>query len=143
MKGGEFIAFAAKILLLHREEASCRSAISRAYYGAFHLAQSFLDDLDLVSDSNHGHLQHDFLYSGVPEAVEVGQFLQELHSHRVAADYRLHSAAPASFRVAQTCIETAKELELRITELQQLDTSLRQQMVQAITDFRRRVSRRT
>jgi len=40
MTGPDYIAFAAKLAVTYTEAASCRSAISRAYYGAFHLAKA-------------------------------------------------------------------------------------------------------
>ena len=43
MNGADFIDFAAKIAATYSDAASCRSAVSRAYYGAFHLARSLLD----------------------------------------------------------------------------------------------------
>jgi len=41
MTGPDYITFAAKLAATYAEAASCRSAISRAYYGAFHLANYF------------------------------------------------------------------------------------------------------
>ena len=43
MNARHFIDFAAKIAATYADAAACRSSISRAYYGAFHIAKSFLD----------------------------------------------------------------------------------------------------
>ena len=45
MTGNEFIILAGK-LATSADEASLRSAVSRAYYGAFHLAIQFLNDIE-------------------------------------------------------------------------------------------------
>ena len=46
MDGTEFIALAGKLVAVPAaDEATYRTAISRAYYGAFHVARSFLVEL--------------------------------------------------------------------------------------------------
>ena len=44
MTGDDFINLAGK-LATSPDEASLRTAVSRAYYGAFHLALAFFDDI--------------------------------------------------------------------------------------------------
>ena len=45
MTGDDFIHLAGK-LATSVDEAALRSAVSRAYYGAFHLALQFLEDIE-------------------------------------------------------------------------------------------------
>lgn len=46
MTGDDFIQFAGKIAVLPSSDAAAlRTAVSRAYYGAFHLAKELLRDL--------------------------------------------------------------------------------------------------
>ena len=45
MTGDDFIILAGR-LATSADEASLRSAVSRAYYGAFHLALRFLEDIE-------------------------------------------------------------------------------------------------
>ncbi len=41
MNASDYIGFAAKLAATYSDAASCRSAISRAYYGAFHIGNRF------------------------------------------------------------------------------------------------------
>lgn len=53
------------------DEAAGRSAVSRAYYGAFHLAVAFLGDLGIVFPANtyaHAVVQRYLIGSGHPDA---------------------------------------------------------------------------
>ena len=46
MTGDKFISLAGKVASgTQSDEATCRTAVSRAYYGAFHVAKDFLTSL--------------------------------------------------------------------------------------------------
>jgi uncharacterized protein (UPF0332 family) len=45
MDGNDFIILAGRLAVMPQDEAAHRTAISRAYYGVFHVARSFLLDL--------------------------------------------------------------------------------------------------
>lgn len=50
MTGNEFIELAGKLVAASgADESSLRTAIGRAYYGAFHLATSFLNELGFAT----------------------------------------------------------------------------------------------
>ncbi len=78
MNAADYIAFAGKIAATYSEAASCRSAISRAYYGAFHLAKSFLDRIGSRAPRNagtHVFVQQLLTNCGNPRAAEAGFLL--------------------------------------------------------------------
>jgi hypothetical protein len=62
MDGNDFIALAGKLAVAPAAgEATYRTVVSRAYYGAFHLARSFLVELGFVPLGNanvHGFVRH-------------------------------------------------------------------------------------
>jgi hypothetical protein len=145
MNAQDFLDFAGKTAHLHREPAGCRSTISRAYYGAFHLASEFMLELGISIDANHGHLQHDFRAGQHPDAIDIGAWLQELHSLRVKADYRLREPSVEMVAMGVQCVETAQELKRRLDSLRGTLQSGedRRTFVEAIAAYRRKVNRRT
>lgn len=63
------------------DAAACRSAISRAYYAAFHVAHEFLDRIKVVvgqSSQAHVTVQHALNNSGDPNLVQVSSWLRTL-----------------------------------------------------------------
>ncbi|HVC98612.1 MAG TPA: HEPN domain-containing protein [Pirellulales bacterium] len=113
MNGDEFIRVASKWAANSAAgEASFRSAVSRAYYGAFHIGQKLLADLgfDIPAGANsHGLVRILLLESGHAEAVEAGRLLKDLHSDRIKADYRIDKGDAATQRAAQLAVETASD----------------------------------
>ena len=79
------------------EAAACRSAISRAYYAAFHVALEFLDHINVVvgqSPQAHVTVQHALNNSGDATLALVGNRLLPLYRERLAADYELAQPTP-------------------------------------------------
>jgi uncharacterized protein (UPF0332 family) len=145
MKAAEFISLAEEMLLEQPTPSRCRSIISRAYYGAFHVAQDLIADLGLKTGHNHGHLQHDYLHSGSMPGRDIGMLLETLHSLRVQADYRLQlkhveaiEASRGAVADAQRIVRTANELKEEFKQ----NPSARQAFVDAILAFRTKVNRR-
>jgi hypothetical protein len=66
--GNDFIHLAGKMCVLgDADEASFRTATGRAYYGAFHLAKWYLDELGFPVPRNenaHGFVQNQLLNCG-------------------------------------------------------------------------------
>jgi uncharacterized protein (UPF0332 family) len=93
MDGNDFIALAGKLAAPPAaDEAACRTAISRAYYGAFHVARSLLTELGFAAVGNanvHGFVQHYLNGSGDPQACRAASLLSHLQMARNKADYRL------------------------------------------------------
>jgi uncharacterized protein (UPF0332 family) len=140
----EFIEFAEVILNAHHQRASYRSAISRAYYGAFHAAAQLLAELGLTTDASHGHLQHDYSNAKSSLGDLIGSRLGELYNWRVEADYRLlkpRAERPAqaadSIRSAKKILELTQQLR---ADLQ--DAGARQTFIAAVTAYRQKVNRR-
>lgn len=90
--GEEFIRLAGKLVVLPgSDEATYRTAVSRAYYGAFHLVRRFLDEIGFPAPDNlnvHGYLPNQLINCGQQDAACAGQTLRQLHRNRLAADYR-------------------------------------------------------
>jgi len=83
MTGEEFIALASRLLLtdIGDAEARHRSAVSRAYYGAFHLAVKFFDEAFgvriLQNHAGHEQASRALLNSGNDDAVAAGRCLSQ------------------------------------------------------------------
>ncbi len=109
MKPAEFIALAGT-LSLQLETPRVRTSISRAYYGAFHLATEFLADLGMSAGKDHD-LHRPLLASRHPLAVEAGNYLSDLYDFRRRADYRLGDAEVEQQARAMYCVERARRIE--------------------------------
>ena len=73
-------------------EAHWRSAVSRAYYAAFHVARLLLEDLGFEverGDRAHAYLTHRLCQCGHPEICAAGTTLINLRRSRNEADYGL------------------------------------------------------
>lgn len=144
MKGEEFIAFAGKIVVLHREEAACRTVIGRAYYGAFHVVLALFSKYGITADANHGHLWSDLLSSDHAIGEEIGRLLQELYSNRIVADYRLEQPETLPISFAIRCVENAQRIVSLVESLaEQLKTDkIRHKFVNALAAQRTLTGRR-
>lgn len=113
--GDGFIQLSGKLVVLAGgDEASFRTAVSRAYYGAFHLARAYLDELGFPVPKNlnaHGYLQQQFLNSGHSEAKTAGQVLRTLHRNRIVADYRAEDERLTTPDFARRNVELAHEFQ--------------------------------
>jgi hypothetical protein len=79
--GDDYIAVAERLLLSkNAKEADYRSAVSRAYYGAFHLASDFLSSLGFAvprGAAAHGWIPQALLSAAHPEATDAGRLLRD------------------------------------------------------------------
>ncbi len=78
-------------------EAAWRTAISRAYYAAFHTARQLLRDLGFRvprGDQAHAYLWMRLSNCGDPQLVVAGQKLQDLRGKRNEADYDIDLPLP-------------------------------------------------
>lgn len=122
MRGEEFVEIAGKIASLDLGSAGARTAVSRAYYGAFHLAQQMIVELTgihLKSGSAHGIVPQCLQESNEQDAVQAGRLLSDLHSERVKADYRLDDPAAETAAYARRNVERAVEIQSRIDSFRQ------------------------
>jgi uncharacterized protein (UPF0332 family) len=86
-------------LARNANSASYRTAVSRAYYGAFHLARAMLDEIGYrcqVRDNEHLFAQRHFANCQQHEAREVGGSLANLHESRKEADYDFNKPRTAA-----------------------------------------------
>jgi uncharacterized protein (UPF0332 family) len=141
MDGNDFIALAGRLTApLAANEAPCRTAISRAYYGAFHLARSLLIDLGFAPVGNaniHGFVQHYLNGSRHPDACRAASLLSHLQSARNRADYRIDEPRFGSRQDAMLCVEQA---HLVVSSLENCRAdAARDPIRQAIAEYERKI----
>lgn len=111
MNGNDFIQIAGRFVTIG--EAGSRSATSRAYYGALHVALEIFEHLGCTMPK-HGK-SHNLVpicleKSNVAEARRAGWELSDLHSKRVRADYRLDDADIGRTDAGQLSVESASDV---------------------------------
>ena len=92
-------------------EACWRSAASRAYYAAFHVARDFLNSLGFAirqGDQSHAAVYRRLSNTRVPDVDDVGNRLIDLRRLRNQADYDLHRSFAAAD--ARKAIQAAERL---------------------------------
>ena len=91
MTGDEFLALAVELFAKNRapNEAMCRTIISRAYYGAFHLAREYVVQLGFPETDKHRFLSDSLSASDEPNVMRAGDLLRSLATSRGRADYDL------------------------------------------------------
>lgn len=114
----DFISLAIR-LANSGNEADRRTAVSRAYYGAFHVARRFLIDCGIYFSQKetyaaeiHRKVQYCLSECGYSDAVKASGHLRSLRDRRNEADYDLESAefnttasVLASVRVATEIVD--------------------------------------
>jgi uncharacterized protein (UPF0332 family) len=115
MRGEEFIALAGRLTAATKAgPAEYRSAISRAYYGAYHAAVEFLKASGTVPPRDHGEVQRLLARSGGANALAASHFLSDLQSRRVRADYQLDYAAAETAAYAIQSVEMASDIQSQL-----------------------------
>src|SRR5713101_728199 len=82
----------AKALANETTEADWRSAVSRAYYGAFHVARQLLEDLGFTvpqADRAHAYLWLRLSNCGHAQLKEAGRAVNDLRRERNWSNYDL------------------------------------------------------
>ncbi len=101
MDPNDFLALAAQLISLGAE-AALRTAVSRAYYGAFHSAVALIREMGValpVGPESHQKVRYCLMESGELSGLEAGTALQTLRKHRNRADYDL--AASSEFNTTK------------------------------------------
>jgi uncharacterized protein (UPF0332 family) len=104
----------AKNSSLGDEEARCRSAISRAYYAAFHFAKAFLQEFEITvstGPSGHGAVFRCLFNCGFATAQSAANMLDDLRRVRNHADYDLNLAGFESCDAAKFHVEQASKIK--------------------------------
>jgi len=94
MNPRDFIALAGTLAASSAPHAAARyrTAVSRAYYGAFHAAVEVLEASGATVRANHlGHREaiNQLRSSKLGEPMRAAGLLDDLHKARIIADYRL------------------------------------------------------
>jgi uncharacterized protein (UPF0332 family) len=113
MDGREFLSLADE-LAAGGTAAHRRSALSRAYYAAYHTGYDLISALGIALPRNHrGHerVWQCLQYSDDASLIQAGAILRRLQNIRVKADYHLRDPHPEYsntvalyLRLAQRCI---------------------------------------
>lgn len=112
MNSRDFLTLAQR-LLADSSEAGWRSAVSRAYYAAFHCARELLENLGFTvprGDRAHGYLWLRLSNCGDPQLQNAGGALNTLRQDRNRADYDLHR--PLTQANAVRCVRAAEQIIL-------------------------------
>jgi hypothetical protein len=117
MEANEFLAFAGRTVALGK--AGARSAISRAYYGAFHLSRELLEDL--VAETSRNARSHNLVPQFLSAANHVAatnaaRALINLHTQRIIADYDLLNETVESLETAKLRVELAMDVARLLEE---------------------------
>jgi hypothetical protein len=117
MDSREFVSFAGRVVALGK--AGARSAISRAYYGAFHTAGELIEELtgeSLRSGKAH-NLVPQYVMSADHDAGNLAaRLLSDLHGHRIKADYELSMEFVEATDFAKTQVEAALAVQRHLDE---------------------------
>jgi len=138
MDGNDFIDFASELSASDAiGPAACRTVVSRAYYGAFHLALALVEEFGFFSrrsDNEHRWVQWHFQNCKLALAQEIGRALQNLHESRKEADYDLARPQPDSPTNAAACVLRAGEIRRKLAECR--DPTISAQLVAEMVDWR-------
>jgi len=103
------------------DEASLRTAISRAYYSIYHLALARAKANNfaaLPGEGTHAQLWRLFTKSPEPDCMKLGQMAERLKDKRVRADYdpifvRIQEETPEFLNQARDFAERLQKLDSR------------------------------
>jgi len=118
MNPDDFLALAAK-LFAAGGEAELRTAVSRAYYGAFHQAHLLVSACGVVLSrdaSAHKHVAYCLQHSDDADLIAAGRKLDSLRAERNAADYRLDDRGFRDRNFVQLCLARAEQISHAISK---------------------------
>lgn len=144
MDGRDFIALAGKLsATLRGDEPEYRTAVSRAYYGAFHVARAFLAELGfrpLQNANVHAFVQRILNGSGHREAGRAADDLRDLQSARNRADYDLGDNEVGTREYAMFSVERAHRIVSALDDCRREDA--RGTIRQGIAEYEKRIRSR-
>jgi len=114
MDAHEFIEFAGKLAQQASNGPSCmRSSVSRAYYGAYHLAHAFLarSGWFCTNDNEHLWVYLHFYNCKTSIAKQVGIQLGNLRESRKESDYDLSETSAETQANAIVCVQRAANIQ--------------------------------
>lgn len=137
----DFIDLAGRLAASEAGQATYRTAVSRAYYGVFHLARTLVHDFGFVIPTTanvHVYIQRLLNGSSHTAAQRLASVLGDLHTARNKADYRLDRDRYGTKAFARLNVERAHEARTALSECQQED--IRSLIEQGIREYMRRLS---
>jgi uncharacterized protein (UPF0332 family) len=141
MDGTDFIALAGRLAAVPAaNEATYRTAVSRAYYGAFHVARSFLVELGFQPLGNanvHGFVRRYLSGSDQPETALAAAELGDLQMARNRADYKLDDPDVGSRAYAMVSVERAHRVVAALENCRPHEA--RDSIRQAIAEYERKI----
>ena len=112
--GKSFLTLAQQLATHQLDKAALRSAVSRAYYGAFnygrHLLRCFGFTHIANNVRNHGEVWHYFENCGNADVENAGRKLANLGSDRVKADYQLDNQKFEKIQNVQCSLMNAQNI---------------------------------
>lgn len=136
MNGEDFVKLAGSLVAgAAADESRFRTAVSRAYYGAFHIAVRVLGEVGFQVKANHAEHREaiDTLAStGIALAVEAGRIIDDLHSSRIVADYRLNKNTFSKRENAKLIVEDAYNATVSLNKC--LEEPTRTELIEFFSD---------
>lgn len=120
MNPDEFIKLAGRIISFG--PAGVRSAVSRAYYGAFNEAMDVLEGIGCGCPRNakaHNLVVVFLDFSGNAHAKQASSMLSDLHTARLRCDYRLSDKVAEDLDTAKLDVETSERVVSLLERFQQ------------------------
>jgi len=140
MDGRAFLKLAQR-LASGNSEAEWRSAVSRGYYAAFHVASSFISSLGFrvpKGPQAHDYLVRRFANCDIHEVMTLASKLKSLRVNRNSADYRLYEES-----VRKTCYKDVRQAGGVISQLDTFskdDSTLKQQILDKIKRYEEQIN---
>jgi hypothetical protein len=137
--GDDFIALAGRLATAQNATpVALRTAVSRAYYGAYHLTRQYLTTLAIAPGEEHD-LHFDLCNCGNRDANQAGKLLDDLYSRRRLADYKLERADSETENFARFAVELAHEFRSLLNKCRPDPVCF--EIATAIKAYRQRVNR--
>jgi uncharacterized protein (UPF0332 family) len=128
MNGREFLPCAVR-LFAGTSAADLRSAVSRAYYAAFHAALDFFGGCGVMFSKNsaqaHTKMPDCLDNTRIPAVIDISTKLRSLRSDRNCADYQMSDAKFEKEENVRHRIEDAEEIIALIDALRPDHTTIR------------------
>ncbi len=128
-------------LLEGSREAEWRSALSRAYYAAFHIARQLLTQCGFAvprGDQAHAYLWLRLSNAGHPDVHYVGTKLNDLRKARNRADYELEHSVDAASALEK--VQAAADIIELLDDVAK-ETAILAQITEAMKNYERDVLR--
>lgn len=108
-----FLIIANRLLDAEQNPQGFRTAISRAYYAAFHVAPELLERVGCgvaKGPQGHGQAQHRLNNSGDQRLADIAGQLGDLHGERIRSDYRLDNVTMENPKGARDWVSLAGDI---------------------------------